>query len=336
MPTYGYPSPARLQEIEQEVMPTLLLSDPIFSDFPITTEDDDLLRWEQQDNYIGMQQVRGLNGEPPRVGRIGAKGYIQEPGVYGEHVNVDEREITRRRRLGTYDQQLDITDIVARCQEQLLHRRITRIRQIVWTLLSAGTFSVANGQGVVMHTDTYTIQTYSAAVAWATVATATPLSDLRAVKLLARGHGVSFGRQAKAYMNAATANALMRNTNASDLGGRRMAGGATFNSLTDNNSIFIENDLGQVIVMDDGYYDESSVFQLYIPNNKVVVIGQRPLGRSVGEYRITRNANNPNAGPGPYTIVVEDDDPPKHIEVHDGHNGGPVIWYPSAVVVMTV
>lgn len=336
MATYAFPTPARLREIEQEVTPTLTLTDPIFQDFPIVTVDDDILRWEQQDNYIGLQQVRGLNGEPPRVARIGAKSYIMEPGVYGEFIAIDEREITRRRRLGTFDQAMDITDIVTRSQEQLLHRRYMRIRQIIWTLLSAGTFSVANGQGVVLHTDAYTFQTFSAGVGWSTVATATPLSDLRAVKLLARGHGVDLGARAKAYMNAATANSLMKNTNSSDLGGRRLVGGATFNSLADNNRIFMDNDLPQVIVMDDGYYDESSTFQLFIPNNKVVVIGQRPMGQTVGEYRITRNANNPGAAPGPYTVVVDDDDPPKKLEVHDGHNGGAVISFPSSVVVMSV
>jgi hypothetical protein len=334
--TYGYPTAAQLQAIEQEVMPTLLLEDPIFQDFPIVTVDENALEWEQRDNYIGLQQVRGMNGEPPRVGRIGAKRYLAPVGVYGEHIPIDEREITARRVLGTFDRLIDLTQIVAETQEQLLHRRIMRVRQIIWTLLSTGTFSVANGQGVVMHTDSYTMQTFSAAVAWATIATATPLSDFRAVKLLARGHGVDLGRRAKAYMNAATANALMKNTNASDLGGRRMAGGATFNSLADNNSIFLENDLPQVVVLDDGYYDESSTFQLFVPNNKVVVVGQRPMGSRLGEYRMTRNANNPGAAPGPYTTVVDEQDPPKKLEVHDGHNGGPVIFFPSAVVVMTV
>jgi hypothetical protein len=35
-------------------------------------------------------------------------------------------------------------------------------------------------------------------------------------------------------------------------------------------------------------------------------------------------------------LVAESETPPKQVEVHDGHNGGPVIYYPSAVLVMTV
>jgi len=67
------------------------------------------------------------------------------------------------------------------------------------------------------------------------------------------------------------------------------------------------------------------------------VVGKRPGGQMVGEYRMVRNANNPNDAPGAYThVIVPKDHLPVSIQVHDGHNGGPVIQYPSSVVVMSV
>jgi hypothetical protein len=52
---------------------------------------------------------------------------------------------------------------------------------------------------------------------------------------------------------------------------------------------------------------------------------------------MTRNANNPGAAPGAYQKVVDNtDDVPRTVIVHDGHNGGPVVYYPSAICVMTV
>jgi hypothetical protein len=336
MPTYIYPDSARLMEIEQDLLPRLINDDPIFQLFPITTEDDDLLRWEQKDNFLGLQQVRGYNGQPPRVARVGAKGYLAQPGIYGEFVVIDEREITKRRRLGTFGEPIDISALVLEGQEQLLQRRIDRMRQILWTLVASGTFSVASANGVVMQTDTYPVQTASAAVTWATHATATPLVDLRAVKLKARGHSVSFGRKAQAFANSATVNDLLENTNASDIGGKRIANGATFNSLSDYNRVLLDNDLPQIVEYDEGYLDDSGVFQLFVPNNKVAVVGMRGKGAPVGEYRQTRNASNPGAAPGPYMDVIESEKPPKEVEVHDGVNGGPVIFFPSAVVVLTV
>jgi hypothetical protein len=53
---------------------------------------------------------------------------------------------------------------------------------------------------------------------------------------------------------------------------------------------------------------------------------------------MVRNANNPGLAPGAYMKIVDNGDRavPRLIQVHDGHNGGPALLYPSAIVVMTV
>jgi hypothetical protein len=52
---------------------------------------------------------------------------------------------------------------------------------------------------------------------------------------------------------------------------------------------------------------------------------------------MTRNVNNANSAPGPYTKVIDRGElqVPRTIEVHDGHNGGPAIFYPSAVIKLS-
>lgn len=335
-----YPTSQRLMMIEQELLPVMTLDDPIFQIFPIEQEDDDLLRWEQKDNYKGLQQIRGLNNLPPRIARIGGRGFVATPGYYGEFGTVDEREITKRRKWGTFGQPIDISEPVLEIQEQLLSRRLNRIRQISWLLATTGTFAVSNAQGVLMHTDAYTLQTYTALVPWATTDTAAPLADFRLVKILSRGSSIVFDNQSVAYGNAVTVNNLMMNTNPEDLFGRRLAMGSTLNSLSDTNGIFLSNDLPRVVPYDEGYLDENGVFQLFIPNNVLILVGRRTSGARIGAYRMTRNANNPDAGPGPYTRVIDNisttREVPRQINVHDGHNGGPVMYFPSAIVRMTV
>lgn len=336
MATYGYPTGAELTVIGQEFTAAMTLDDPIFQLFPIVSVNDHLLAWEQRDNFKGLQQIRGLNGQPPRIAALGGKRYLYEPGVYGEFAPIDEQELTRRRQWGQYSGPIPIGDLVTEKQEQLTARDIGRKRFILWTLLTTGAFQVSNVHGAILHAGTFPIQTFSATVPWSTLATATPLADLRAVALLGRGHGVSFGRKATAFANQVTVNNLLKNTNASDLGGRRGVGGTTFNSLAEFNQIFLENDLPAITVMDDGYYDDSGTYQLYVPNGVVSVVGARTAGQPVGEYRLTRNANNPDGAPGDYDLVYQEEKPPMSIEVHRGHNGGPVLYYPSAVVRMNV
>lgn len=338
MADFLIPSALDLKAVEQDLLPRLVAQRPIFDFFPMENDDDYLLSWEQKDNYIGLQQLRGLNGAPPNVKRTGSKRYIATPGVYGEFALIDESELTRRRQFGTLDQLINVSDLVADVQMDLLQRRLDRVEMIGWTLMATGTFSIATFTGVTAHTDTYSIQTFSASVSWGTSATATPLADLRSVKLLARGHSVQFDASAKMYMNSTTANKLYSNTNNADLYGRRTAGLGTFNSPGQINQLFTGDNLPQIVEYDMGYIDDTNTFQLYIPTNKVIVVGTRPNNQPVGAYRFTRNANNAGLAAGPYTKVVDrgENDVPRSIEVHDGHTGGPVVYYPSAVVVMSV
>jgi len=337
MADFLYPTSAELREIAQDYLPNLVAARPVFNIFPIREIDQALIMWEQEDNYTGLQQVRGLDGQPPKINKLGVKRYQMQPGVYGEFSLIDETELTIRRGYGTFASTINVSDLVLREQRRLLGRRLDRIESIVWTLLTTGTFAVAGPTGSILHSDSYTMQTYTAPVTWATSATAGPLADLRAVQLLHRGHGVSFGPTATAWTNQVTANRLFTNTNNADIYGRRTAGLGTYNSEAQLNQLFAGDGLPQIKIYDGGYLDETGTFQPFIPNGIVDVIGHRTDGAPIGEYQMTRNANNPNLAPGAYMRVADEpENIPRQIAVHDGHNGGPALFYPSAIVRMSV
>lgn len=172
MPDFIYPTNAELQYIMQEKTPTLLLDDPVFAIMPPVNVDAAVLIWEQMDNFLGLQQVRGIDGQPSRVASVGGKRYVVTPGYYGEFATIDEVELTQRRSFGSFATDITIADLVAMRQDQLLSRRIDRWRFIAWTLLTTGTFTVTNTNGVAIHTDTFSLSTFTAGIAWATVATA--------------------------------------------------------------------------------------------------------------------------------------------------------------------
>lgn len=344
MATFSYPTPLELREIEQELLPRLTQDDPVFDEFPITEENTNRLRWEQLDNFQGMQQVRGLGGAFKNVPQTGAKAYDFEPGVYGEFDLIEEAELTERRELGKFDELISLNDLVGMRTAKLLQRRVDRLRFILWTLLTTGQYSVARKDGTVLHYGVFPLKTASAAVSWATAATAKPYSDLLAFALKYRGQSVKFGGGSKLYVNRVTANGLLVNTNANDLFGRRTQYGATLNNLENVNQFNALNDLPEIVVYDEGYLSDGTdgnaagTFVPFIANNVGVLIGKRTNGAKLGEYRMTRNANNPNLDPGPYTRVVDlgEFQSPRAIKVEDGHNGGPVIFFPGAVIVLTL
>lgn len=333
-----YPTNMELQRIAQIKVPRLTQDREGFRIFPITTVDAPILAWEQEDNFTGLQQVRGLNGDPPRVQHKGAKRFVAQPGIYGEHEVVDEQEITMRRGYGTWTGAVSIEDLIMRLQDKLLGRRLDRIEYIIWTLIGSGTFAVAGPSGAILHTDQITLQTFNAGVAWGTSATATPLANFRSVQLLSRGKSVDFGTTARAYMNRVTLNQMLANTNQNDIAGRRTSGLNVVLNLTELNAINAGEGLPTLVPYDEGYLNDAGTFVPYIPDAKVIVVGRRTDGQPIGEYRMTRNATNPGAAPGAYQKVIDHGETrvPRLIEVHDGHNGGPVLFFPSAIVVMNV
>lgn len=331
-----FPTMAEIRRIEQEKLPRLTQDRLGFDLMPMETKDDFAIVWEQMDNYQGLQQVRGLDGAFPKVNKVGLKRYMTEPGVYGEFADLNETELTRRRRIGTWANRVDVTDMVMENQDLLLQRRLDRLEYIIWTLLSTGTFSVANIHGGVTHTDTFPLQTFTAGIPWATSLTAIPLANFRSVQTQGPARGANFNGTSRAIMNRFTFNLFITNTNQNDLGGRRLQGLMPVNTREEANRILMGEDLPQIEVYDEGYFTEAGSFTRYIPNSKVIVIGSRPSGSKIGTYRMVRNINNPGYAPGPYTEVITRRDPPKKTDIFDGHNGGPVVWFPGSIVMMAV
>src|ERR1051326_1354458 len=340
MLAYVIPTTATLEAIEQDLRPQLEAQRAVFEILPTRSEDAFYVEWEQRDNYTGLQHLRGLDGPPTRVANVGAKRFLYEPGVYGEFMFLNERDLTvPERMLGSWTTTMDLSAKIAQKHEQLLQRELNRIESVCWTLLSTGTFTVQ--EGAIIHRDTYDIQTYDGTT-WSDLTNATPLADLRAAKLLARGPSVVFGPGSVLWVKQTTPNNLLANRNPNDLGGQISVQITGLQPLTKNlttvNQFLAGQDLPQIRVYDNFYLDDAGNVQLYIPNGKAILIGQRPGASTLGEYRFVRNANNPNMEPRPYAKVIDhgEDKVPRTIAVSRGHNGGPLIYWGSAVVAVDV
>lgn len=339
MPEYLYPTGAELTEIASDKVAVTSENRVAFDIMPMVEKDDHFVVWEQKDYWGGLQAIRGLNGQPGLVKPTGARRFMAEAGVYGEYMPIDERELTTSRpwKFGLGAGYIDLTDLVMERQDQLIERRMTRIEHLIWTLLTTGTYAVLR-DSVMMLTDIFDLRTFTAATPWSTYATATPIANLRTIALSARGTAASFGAGAVGYANQVTVNRMLQNLNANDLFGRRVNGLGTVSNLGEVNTLLTGDGLPNIQIMEEGYYDEALTWTPYIPDGKIIFIGVRPQQQRVGEYRLTRNANNENFAPGAYQVVLDNlgKQIPREIAVHDGHNGGPVIYYPGSVLIANV
>lgn len=293
MPTIVYPTNYEITEILPDLIADAGLdNDPIFQHFPIDYTEMSRVIWEKQDNFVGLTQLRGINGQPGRVLNVGEKTYEMDPGYYGDSATITEKEMLQQRKPGTPNEIWDVSSLVMKRTRQLLQRAFWRIRQVVWALAATGTFSVVSPDGVLKHTDKFTVQTGNAAVSWGTYASATPYADFGTVQLAHRGYSVKFDSTATAYMNQTTFNKMLKNTNSADLAGFKGQFGQSVISsgLAGVNQILANNDRPNIVVWDEVYLNESGTAVTFIPDDVVVIIGKRPGNQPAGKTVFTKNA----------------------------------------------
>lgn len=341
--TYTFQNSATLTKISQNYIDNQTLSDPIFTDvFPMAMHNTWKLRWWIKDNEVGLMKLRGIGGEPTRVQRVNSNVFESEPGAYGEFETFGEQELTTTSMPMDINTPVSIDGLITDAQLRLTVRQIRRMRVIAWNLALNHTFSVPLPSGGIGHSETFSGNSVTVSPLWSSTTTATPLLNLRTLQeVYGRGTSNDFSWGAKIYGNSKTLNYALANSNAADFGGKRIEGGSTLNSLPDLNNMYRMQNAPQLIAYDDGYYDDSSTFQLFLPDGKLLVVAQRPSGEKPGEFMMTRNENNPNDEPGQYAIVMDyrsgpAKQIPPHIDVHQGFNGGPVIWRPGQLLTMTV
>jgi hypothetical protein len=336
---YNYPtSQEQLRRINAEKIQNLQRPRPTFALFPVTEKKEWRLEWEQRDNWRGLQQLRGLNGEPSYVKLVGLKRYSSEPGVFGEYMTLDEKQMTTRASLYNEGQVVEIGDLVLERQEYLNARETDLLEFLHWCILLNGTFTVLGPTGA-EYGATFPIQTATFSD-WDALTTGTPLADYLGLKTLARNKSMTFGGGAQSFMNSLTLNNVILNNNPADLGGMRASLGGIARTGTpitteEANRIFTSQGVPTIVEYDEGYNRESDgAFQVWIPDHVVVIVGRRSNGDPLGEYRMVRNVNNPGNAPGRYTKVIDnlDRDVPRKISVHQGHNGGLALFYPSAII----
>jgi len=340
-----YPTSLELSEIDQDLLPVLeATANPIFKEFPIKPEDAAQVAWEQEDSIYGLMQARGIEGQYPVAPTLGIRRYSLRPSRMGEKAIITGEEIETRRGFGQVNAPINVKDLVMRRQESTGTRMFNQMAYLLWTMLSTGYYSVLDPlTNAIENIDSVITQYFSANVPWSTIATATPLANFRAVQLLHRGFSVTFDKRATAWMNLKTFNSMIANTNANDLGGRRSTGLETVEGLDAyNDFIAMKDNLPRIAVYDEGYRtraNDPTSFVPFIPDNTSIVIGKRLNGAPVGDFCLTRNADNGNSSQPLFKVVnhglLENQAPPVQIEVYRGWNGGPRLRYGNAVVIMT-
>lgn len=334
--------PVVLREITQLKLPVKLADRKLLKLCPMTNVDETDLIYEQRGVYRGVQNARGLGGQTGPARRPGVQSWRVSPGYYGDHWTLNEVELIRLREVGSWDKLKSYEKHLSEATEILTERFLNRITLSIASIITTGGFQSSDLAGRQFYQGVYNIPQFTPSILWDQFATATPFANIRDyVAQLILGKSVVF-KDGVLLMSRPTFNLLMKNTNANDIGGKRLAVGANINNLDDVNKYLAADDLPTIEISDEDYYPEGESNLVaapgpvrYIPNGKVVLIGRRKDGALIGEYRLTRAIQNTNSAPGEW-FSVEDRRQynPFAVTFRMGHNGGPTIYHPEALAII--
>lgn len=320
-------------------LPRAMESRELLKIFPMNKVNETDLIYERRQIQTGLQYARGVDGKTNPVKKWGTDQYRVSPGYYGDHWTITESELVNLREPGSWEQFESVSAHVARGTEHLVKRFLDRCEYSIAQILTTGSYSAGNVEGAEKHNDIFSVDQYTPSTLFSDEANSIPLTYLRnLVATLELGKSVNF-RKGFMLMSRPTVNLILKNSNAADLNGVRLQYGSTIKNVDDLNDLMLSNDLPPVKVYDAGYYADppgtAPTFNRFITNGKIVMVGVRDDGEQVGEYRLTRAAQNGSSAPGEwYTVEDRTQKSPPQIILAAGHNGGPVAYYPEGIAIV--
>jgi hypothetical protein len=309
--------------------------------FPVVKYNETELVFERMQVAVGQQHARGDGGPTGPVPKRGVDQMKVVPSKFGDHFVITEDEFIGLREIGDISKFMADDKKISQAVVDMTDRYIVRLHTNIANMLMNGTYSVFDATGRERDRLIYSIPQYTPGTLFDDFAASTPMKYIRdLIPKLELGVSVNF-RSGSILCSRPTANLVLNNANAADIFGKRREVGATFNSIDDVNKLLLANDLPQFEIVEDGYYPgpvqsgKPSNFTRFLTNGKMVLIGAREDGAPIGDYRLTRAAQNANSGPGEwYTVEDNRQRSPWGMILSMGHNGGPVPYYPEGIAVI--
>jgi hypothetical protein len=286
---------AELTAIAQQLMPERTTDDIVFNDvLRVRSIAESIILFEQRDSFDLYTPARSQETGWGQLARENKSRITVTPYDYGEEKVMDESFLRLSRQMGEFGQPQRNADEQMSDTIHLIDRFIKRYKYNVWTLLTTGTYSALGPKGEYVGGDSYTFQSFTVNTAWSNFGSSVPIEDLRTMRLQHRGTSASFGRKCKIYLQSQDVINLLSNTNANDLGAKRVitqnAGAQPF-QLGDVNNFLLDSDLPQIVEYDEfiptsvtNFGTGVSTYNMLIPYQTGVALGARDYGEPIGDY----------------------------------------------------
>ena len=296
------------------------------------------IQWDIRGPALGMVPAHSLNTEPSLLDFPVVKTKAMPTAYWSGRHRIGESEILNIRRLGSFGERL-ARGLVVEALNSVRTQVRSRVEYLRWQALQG---SITVNENGVKFTANYEIpngnkvDVSAGAGEYWTHDNADPIGDLQAAAELLRGSGAG---DPVVYFNRKVAGYLSRNKAIRDLvSGSALVTGTGVKQVGDLVMPLV-GDVGRMVQYDKGYRASNGTWTPFIPDNKVILVGQGPASERLGEFASTPNLHNGGMDPMPgefYKPIDKTGEALPFYDVLGGIYGMPVLFHPNWIVVLTV
>lgn len=287
---------------------------------------------------VGMTTAHNLDSEASRVAMPGVIRKEFEPGYFKEKVTLKESDLLLLRQMGgTEYQRASAQELTMEALNTINTRIENRVEWLRWQAMIYGAITI--NENNVRYNATYGVPVENlnrtVSVSWATKTSSKPVEDLLNIQQAFVGSGFSLKQT---VMNSKTAGLFCLATDTKTFYGAGIQEKVLPGNIAKHGPTFLPGT--EWVVYDGGLNDDSNVFQKFVPDNKIVFLGDAPVGEIIDVVTVP-SLHSPGGSPmpGKFAFIIdktgEKEDNPC-VEVVGGIYCLVRIRRPEAIMVMDV
>jgi len=300
---------------------------------PLVTQSTQRVEWWEEWGPLGKTQASAMDADPNPVKFPKRVKKSFEPGYFREKMVIGENDILSIAPLSDEYKLMGIDGLVKTALDTLRTRTDNLIEWSIWQAVLNG--AVAINENGVNFTAEYGIPAANldkhCSVVWATSNSAVPIKDLLAAMLWFEGTGY---RMKHIKMNSVTLQDLINaNDTKTYYQGAGLKEKVTMGNVQTWGPGFIPGTEWEI--NDSGYATDANVFTKFIPDDKVLIMGDAAPGEMM-DWCSTPSLQNgvPVAGPFAIPNYTHLNDYPPKAEIFGGVFGLPRVKIPNIIFVM--
>ena len=263
------------------------------------------IQWDEYGPIVGMTGAHTLDADPANVTMPVLNSFQEFPMYFKEKSMLKESDMLNIRTAGSLGNKDAARKAVAELVLNINARLDVRLEWLRWQAMMGSITLTAAADGVA-RVQTYNVLTpATASPLWSSTTTADPISDLQTWIAGFRGNGTG---KVSVWYNRTTSNLLSKNSIVRDL----LKQSINLDKVNSDNvgefiGMSLAGGIGSMNLYDEGYVNSSGVFTPFIPDGKVIMVSNPPMGQKRGGVQFVPSLHNGGLDPRPgrFSMVLD-------------------------------